>query len=42
MNSRRARQNIHKAERQLLQDEVKAINCILWDKAIGLDSEDQG
>ena len=36
-NTRRARQIIHKAERQLLQDRVKGINGILQDNRIKLD-----
>ena len=37
INTRRARQIIHKAERQLLQDRVKGINGILWDNRIKFD-----
>ena len=35
--SRRAKEIIHRAERQLLQDRVKGINCILWENAIKLE-----
>ena len=37
INSRRAKQIIHRAERLLLQDGVRVINGILWDNAIKLD-----
>ena len=37
INSRRAKQIIHRAERQLLQDTVKEINGILLDNTIKLD-----
>ena len=37
IKTRRAKQIIHKAERQLLQDRVKAINNILWDNSLRLD-----
>ena len=37
INTRRARQIIHKAERQLLQDRVQGMNDILWDNKIKLD-----
>ena len=33
---RRAKQIIHKAERQLLQDRVKGINGILWNNTANL------
>ena len=36
INTRRARQIIHMAERQLLQDRVEGINGILWDNRIKL------
>ena len=37
INTRRAKQIIHKAERQILQDRVKAIYSILQDNTIRLD-----
>ena len=37
INTRKVKQIIHNAERQLLQDKVKAINSILWDNMLGLD-----
>ena len=37
INCRRAKQIIHRTERQLLQDRVKGINGIIWDNAIKLD-----
>ena len=37
VNTRRSKQIIYKAERQLLQDRVKEINDILWDNLIKLD-----
>ena len=37
INTRRVKQIIHKAERQLLQDRVKGINGILQDNTIKLD-----
>ena len=37
INTRRAKQTIHKAERQLLQDRVQAINSILQDNTLKLD-----
>ena len=37
INTRRAKPIIHKAERQLPQDSIKAINCIPWDSTFRLD-----
>ena len=37
IKSRRAKQIIHKAERQLHQDRVKAVNNILWDNSLRLE-----
>ena len=37
LNTRRPKQVIHRAERQLLQVRVKGINGILWDNTVKLD-----
>ena len=37
INTRRAIQRIHKAERQLLQLRIKGINSILWNNTVRLD-----
>ena len=37
INTRRAKQIIHKAERQFLQDRIKTTNGILWDNSVRID-----